>query len=212
MALSSARRAAEENSQAFYTLLSSNIEILLQGRYFLEALSEDDYSQKFSSELSSSIGEHFRHLLDVFYALRSACDISLIQKGFFRENMGFENAVPGNSPVVDYNFRRRNSDLESSRDKALLELQDSIAWHEKLRDCADTFSSRFLLTVVSEVSICSQQSVSCESNLTRELVFVALHAIHHYALIKVISLRKNLPLPENFGIAPATASYLRKQN
>ena len=49
-----------------------------------------------------------------------------------------------------------------------------------------------------------------ESSLGRELVFVASHAVHHYALLAAHLRQLGLPVPEGFGLAPATVAHARR--
>ena len=43
-----------------------------------------------------------------------------------------------------------------------------------------------------------------ESNIGRELAYCVGHAIHHYAIIQLISSHLGVEVPEEFGIAPST--------
>ncbi|CAG8564781.1 9384_t:CDS:2 [Ambispora gerdemannii] len=45
----------------------------------------------------------------------------------------------------------------------------------------------------------------------RELWFCCLHAIHHYALIRVICCEQNIPCPDEFGVAPSTLKRFRSR-
>jgi hypothetical protein len=67
-----------------------------------------------------------------------------------------------------------------------------------------------MLTLSTEVSVHEQKVESVPTSLARELVFVGSHAVHHYAMIAQISHHPGKALPSSFGIAPATATYLRK--
>lgn len=71
--------------------------------------------------------------------------------------------------------------------------------------------ARRVVRVKSEISLQKSASVTLESSLMRELVFVGSHTVHHYALIKVIANDQGLQVSSNFGIAPATASFLRNE-
>ena len=66
----------------------------------------------------------------------------------------------------------------------------------------------------SEVTLSETQSCEMTSSLEREFTFAALHATHHFAMAKVtISLldQECEGVDENFGIAPATLTYLKGQ-
>ncbi|MEH6452764.1 MAG: hypothetical protein V7782_06940 [Psychromonas sp.] len=43
------------------------------------------------------------------------------------------------------------------------------------------------------------------------MVFISSHAIHHYAMIAQIAKAQQQTIPEYFGVAPATASFMRAE-
>jgi hypothetical protein len=49
---------------------------------------------------------------------------------------------------------------------------------------------------------------SVESNFAREIMFCVGHAIHHYAIVKLLCAGSAIPLPYEFGIAPSTLKHL----
>jgi hypothetical protein len=46
------------------------------------------------------------------------------------------------------------------------------------------------------------------SNLAREVMFCVGHAIHHYALLKLLCAGEGVNLPYEFGVAPSTLKHL----
>lgn len=78
----------------------------------LEALSTDQYCAKPSSPFKSSIGEHFRHILDHYHALM----------------LGM------NAGHVDYNQRTRQSNVETSLEIAVSNWQQINNWLDTLED------------------------------------------------------------------------------
>jgi len=64
--------------------------------------------------------------------------------------------------------------------------------------------------VTSEIDITDTKSATCESTLERELVFASSHAIHHYALVRIICALQDKSIPEFFGYAPATITHINK--
>lgn len=163
--------------------IQSNIEALTQGAELLEALSEHSYTHKALPYVQSSIGEHFRHIFDLYLALINQQSIGL----------------------VDYDNRRRGAPLETDLAVAKAELQQIAEWLNK-------FDQQLLdkpIKVQSEASISSQQVCEITSTFRRELLFVSSHTIHHFALIKVITVCCDIETSEQLGYAPATATYLR---
>lgn len=48
------------------------------------------------------------------------------------------------------------------------------------------------------------------SSLARELLFLASHAVHHYAVIKMHCAAQGISLGEDFGKAPSTVRHARQ--
>lgn len=160
--------------------IHSCLETLEQGREFLSGIEDEHYTYIAEPYVSSSIGQHFRHWLDIFHALRAA------------------------PQTVDYNQRRRGHPVESSRQVALNEIESLIEWLE-----ADDLAPKDEIEVVTEVSLSQAEICTFNSTLERELVFAALHANHHFAMAKVVTSLLDVETSSAFGIAPATATFLR---
>ena len=169
---------------SFSPSIQGAVEILNQGQEFLLAISDSDYLTRAKPHVSSSIGEHTRHTLDLFHAL-------ILQ----------ENAT------IDYNTRRRGHPVEFDRSIALKEIQYVINWLERL----DHDDLKAPITVQTEVSMDTQVLANLPSTLEREITFAALHANHHYAMIKVITTFLDVETCNTFGYAPTTNSFLREQ-
>jgi hypothetical protein len=166
------------------------IETLEQGYKCLRHLSDEQYLASAKPHVTSSIGEHFRHLLDLFHALYDAHSRSARIKG---------------NQVIDYNFRRRGHEVEVSRKLAMKELTHFTKWLE-------TISEREIkapVNLLTEVSLTQTEARLMTSTLERELTFSALHANHHYAMAKVTISLLDLVVSDDFGLAPTTLSYLR---
>ncbi|MGF1752528.1 DinB family protein [Vibrio makurazakiensis] len=160
------------------------IDILNQGEQFLSGISDQDYNYKAMPHVDSSIGEHFRHTLDLFHAL-------ILQE----------------SNQINYNARRRGHSVETDKSVAIKELHYIATWLKQLEpNMLDE-----LITIETEVSLNSQVSQSMTSSVGREITFAALHANHHYAMMKVIATFLETPVTSTFGYAPTTTSYLRGQ-
>lgn len=168
---------------ALDSCVTGNMDVIEQGIALLGSLSDDDYQYVAAPYVNSSIGEHFRHSLDLYCSLMN------------EKQTG----------VIDYDFRRRGASVEACRTTALRELEHIKQWLLALRS-SDIYRH---VEVKTEVSLHQQYSEQLTSSMARELIFVAAHAIHHYALIRVSALCCNAEVSAEFGIAPATASYLR---
>ncbi|BFM49796.1 hypothetical protein [Marinomonas sp. THO17] len=164
------------------------IDTLEQGRNFLSDLTDEMYQGTAKPYVDSSIGEHFRHLLDMYQVLL------VMGTGGLDKNL------------IDYNQRRRGHLVESCRYQAILETEQLIDRLEKL-ELNDIKQS---VQVLSEVSVCGCQSAAMSSTLERELTFVSLHANHHFAMTKVVVNLLGGQTQYDFGYAAATLSYMRK--
>ncbi|MCL9783309.1 DinB family protein [Vibrio sp. S4M6] len=159
------------------------IETLEQGFLFLDALPEKDYSVIVAPQFSSSIGQHFRHLLDIFHSL-----------GKSRQ-------------LIDYNQRRRGHEVETSITTAMSELEVVIQWLQQKQE-PELLEP---VTIITEVSVKQTETSTMSSTLIREITFASLHATHHYAMAKVISQFLGNATCSGFGVAPATATFIREQ-
>lgn len=179
------------NYDAMQSVLKGNIEALDQGVQLLNSLSDEQYKHIAAPYVSSSIGQHFRHVVDMFLAI--------------------VNRVEGDP--IDFDERRRGAEIETRRTVALEELQEVRRWMCSIVQRADLMVVMSeCLGVKTEVTLKETESVQIESTLARELIFAGSHAVHHYALIGVIAKLQGVSLSADLGVAPATASHLRAVN
>lgn len=165
-------------------IVAGNIEALEQVVYLLENLTDEQYSYIPHPYIASSIGSHIRHLIDMYYAISK------------RDN---------HFQLIDYDTRRRGSEIEEDRSLAIQELRLLIDWMNQL--ATDHFDEPVMIS--SEVMLQEKLAVKIPSNLARELAFVGSHALHHFALIAVIARLQDINVDDHFGIAPATITYMR---
>jgi hypothetical protein len=164
-------------------VISGCIDELTKGVTLLNLINDSDYIHLALPYVESSIGEHFRHILDLFQAL--------IKK---------EPTEP-----INYNVRRRGHPIEKNKDIAITELNDTIDWltHFPIEQLTSQVS------LITEVCPYKKQDHIMLSSIEREITFASLHASHHYALIKVITLSIGINTQSTFGFAPTTTTYLR---
>ncbi|KAG0140803.1 hypothetical protein CROQUDRAFT_26600, partial [Cronartium quercuum f. sp. fusiforme G11] len=127
----------------------------------------------------STVGKHLRHLHDHFrILLDAACSSDL---------------------KLDYDSRRRNVPMETSVTVALSEF---IMLRDRLLQQTQRLPSSELPL---RLSATTPHQLTFDTSFGRELWFASLHAIHHYALIRVIVTGElGLELPSEFGLAPST--------
>jgi hypothetical protein len=160
-------------------------DVLQQGGIFLDRIGDETYSRRLEGEFAASLGAHYRHVLDHFLCLAEG-----IRTG-----------------QVNYDERRRNPQLESSVKcarlvtEALIDEFGSLS-HELLqREC----------TVRYSVVYGESKGEAVSSNLAREVMFCVGHAIHHYAILRLLCAAAGVKLPYEFGIAPSTLKHLETE-
>lgn len=166
-------------------VVKGNLETIQQAQGLLDSLDDSSYCHICTPHINSSIGQHIRHIIDNYL---------VIVNGFSKKH-------------IDYNLRRRGAKVETCLTTAKQELNNIKQWLLTLSQEALATP----VTIVSEVCLEEEQSDHLVSSLHRELIFVASHCIHHMALIGVAVKLQNLETPKHFGLAPATATYVRQQ-
>ncbi|WP_428656944.1 DinB family protein [Runella sp.] len=114
----------------------------------------------------------------------------------------FEQAPHG---FVDYDARNRNMRLEN--DPAF-----SLSFIHTLEESLTKAIPQTPITL--KTSFLGNESEHIQTSWARELVYMAEHAIHHFAVIK-IALREQFPeitLPAHFGVAYSTIKYRESVN
>lgn len=144
---------------------------------FINALTDEQFTTS-PGNGASPVGKHFRHILDHF-----TCIIDGMEEG-----------------VINYENRRRGSNLESNRLSAIVEFERVQAWIDSL----SPVQSGKAVTVICDVGVGETAIASVPSSIGRELMFATSHATHHYALIK--NLVKGIETEAHFGIAPSTVN------
>ncbi len=166
-------------------VIHSNVEILDQLSGFIEGLDESVYVKVSKPLFESSIGQHLRHILDIFQALMKET----------------------NPTFVDYDLRRRGIPLETDPQAGLDELEEVTQWLKSLDP--STFDQP--LQISTEVSLSSEETAKLNSSLGRELCFASSHLTHHLALMVVHAKLLGMEIDSKLGVAPSTATFMREQ-
>jgi hypothetical protein len=164
------------------SLTSSVRDVLEQGLLFLDRVSDEVYAQQLEGVFTGSLGAHYRHVLDHFLCLSGG-----IRTG-----------------EVNYDHRRRSPHLENSIVQARLV---TGALMDEFRDLPQQVLRRECL-VTYRVGYGERNEEAIASNVAREVMFCVGHAIHHYAILKLLCAEAGISLPYEFGIAPSTLKHL----
>jgi hypothetical protein len=159
-------------------LVVASQDVLLQALGLLFNIWDATYSRMAEAPYRASIGGHYRHVLEHFQCL-------------------IRGIRPGE---INYDARERNPRLETEVTYA------TIATCDVLRAIKNYTEESFArpCKVVNCVSYGSGETSVMESNVGRELAYCVGHAIHHYAIIRLIGSHLGVEVPKEFGIAPST--------
>lgn len=152
---------------------------------FIESLDETDYQHLAKPWFSSSIGQHLRHIVDLYLALVNGAELK----------------------SIDYDAKRRGSPIETSRDLGLSELVKIRVW---LCEISTEEMDQDIL-ISTETALSFQHLEVFKSSFGRELCFASSHLIHHLAIMGAIAKMSGVKVESNLGLAPATATYTREQ-
>lgn len=125
-------------------------------------------------------GPHLRHVIEHYEA--------------------FLYAVPG--APISYDARQRDAQLEQHVEVARKRLGALLTHLEQWNRAQDE-----TVTTLLRCGLDGSAVFESPSSVGRELMFLACHAIHHYALIQRTAVAVGLSLPEGFGKAPATVHH-----
>ena len=172
-----------------WSLNNAVISVLQQGCIFLHQVGDETYARPLEGTADgkpgSSLGAHYRHVLDHFLCLAEG-----IRTG-----------------QVNYDQRRRNPQVESSVTCARLATEGLI---DELGDLSPELLRRECAVVYS-VGYGETDAGGVKSNFAREVMFCVGHAIHHFAILRLLCAGVGVRLPYEFGIAPSTLKHLEAQ-
>jgi hypothetical protein len=134
-----------------------------------------------ASAYAYPIGAHLRHVIEHYEAL----------------------LLPNEPGVVDYDQRPRDRELQTNAGVAMRRLRALL---RRLNDCTDA-DIDVPVQVRGRGGLAGDFGFAVGSSVARELVFVASHAIHHYALLKPHCMQHRIPVCAEFGRAPSTLAH-----
>jgi uncharacterized damage-inducible protein DinB len=180
MNLSSYPETRQNPKQSTPGLVTAGREVLSQGLQLLETCREN-YSVVVNKPFSASIGQHYRHVVEHFQCL-------------------LEGATSGE---VNYDSRKRDSRIENATSDAMAATREVISAMESWTE--STLQER--CTTISTVGYDAHVPSRLPSYLGRELSYCIGHAIHHYAIIRLLCSHLSVEIPAEFGFAPSTLKF-----
>lgn len=154
--------------------------ILAQLEDVTEHIEVEDFVKPLESLSRATVGQHLRHTLEFFICLEEG------------EKSG----------VVNYDLRNHDKAIESDKFIAL----DFI---QRIKKFVNNISENKTLRFDVSYNPDSDESLSMDTNLYRELTYNLEHAVHHMAIMK-IGIREvapYIPVPSDFGVAVSTIRY-----
>jgi len=152
----------------------------------LESITDEQYKTPVDNTFNASIGGHYRHCIEHFETL-------------LQTKIGEE---------INYDARPRNITLETSREYALEHTRSLI---RGLSESSRESELQSTILVRCKVSYQGDTSPVAPASFARELMYVIVHAIHHFAFISVMCRFQDIPLPSGFGVAPSTVHHEQSQ-
>lgn len=161
----------------------SNSAALAELIHLLSCLPDNIYHQQslpYPQKKVSSIGAHCRHIIEFYHSF-------------------LKGAVSG---TINYDERARDVKLETDRLLALQEFQNIEQQLTKLMSSGLLTTAFYLQTQVD-----TKSTITIETTLERELVFLQSHSVHHQAMIALLMHCFELPVPKEFGVATSTRTH-----
>ncbi len=178
--LNSIEPAATSSRGELPELVAAAQGVLHQAQQLFLPLTDAKYSEVVPAPYRASIGQHYRHVLEHFQCL-------------------IRGSAAGE---VNYDARERNPRIEqevSYANRATEEVLRAVrGWTAGTLDAP--------CRTVSSVGYGSEAS-QITSNLGRELSYCVGHAIHHYAIVRLLCSQLGVDVAPTFGYAPSTLNY-----
>ncbi len=166
------------------SLIEENRNQLLAGIGVLDQISLKHYllAEDSSSPWMSGVGKHFRHIID------------------------FYDRFIDQFPLVNYDLRNRDIEIETNKDVAINRIH-------QLREALFVFKNS---NIAEEIKLYqgdilnSKNEFIVSSSLGRELRYLIEHTVHHFAIITMFLKYYGYTVPAEFGIAQSTLDYEAK--
>ncbi len=166
-------------------LCTYNIELLKQMSGVIDLL-QQQASETFN--YAQAVGPHLRHVIEHYSALL--------------------NTVHGEGRCIDYDARERNLAIQNVPVVTLAKIQNLIDQFEALAAEPELQPDQPLQTRLRS-GLAGEREFIVSTTLARELLFLASHAVHHFALVGHYCNDAGVELGHDFGKAPSTIAFER---
>lgn len=152
----------------------------------LKQIDTEEYCRSLELFNGSSLGQHFRHILDFYNCLLN----------------GFTTGI------IDYALRDREANIENDTTAAI---QAFLIINQKVEQLNEQQTLQVKADFVGHDGV---MQPLVQSSVGRELMYAYDHALHHLAIVK-IGIKIALPhicLDKDIGVAPSTLRYKKTIN
>ncbi len=182
---------SEQLSQPKLLHWAYNYQLLQQAFTMLDSLSNIPAEEL---PFSRAIGPHLRHIVEHYEALLRAIDPH----------------SETNEIVIEYDVRQRDRSVEASIEAARERLHQLLYRFDTLQSLAFVQNPNLSVQVRLTVGLEGKHLVLTDSTLGRELLFVANHTFHHFALLVHYCREVGVELGQDFGKAPSTIAFEKR--
>lgn len=168
------------------TLLETNRSWLRQAAALVGSIDDTVYGTSPIGLEPHRAGGHLRHILEFYECFLDGCGRA----------------------YIDYDSRKRDARVETSRDAAQARIRDISARLELLQSLA--YDRRVWVKAEASEGDGILGNVLA-STIGRELQALSSHTVHHFALMAVALKGHGVTLPADFGVAPSTLRHQAKQ-
>ena len=157
-------------------MIAANLSLLEQARVLVAQLDDRQYGSMRGHH--SSAGAHLRHVIEHYQCFLAGLPVGR----------------------VDYDARHRDVTIESSTARAL-EVLGQLA---REFDQARGYPEHLAIDVQMRCAVDHPGDTWAGSTVGRELQFLVSHAVHHFALIRMLLEQDGVTIEPDFGLAPST--------
>jgi len=168
-------------------LVAACAQALEQGLALLERIDDRLYAETGGLPVQSGVGSHFRHCIDFYRSFLAGLA----------------------SGRIDYDRRERDVLVERDRAFAATRLRVLISELQQLPP--DGGEVGVLVSLEAESGESPELPGWRLSTVAREIQFLLSHTVHHYALVALVLRLQGFEPGEEFGVAPSTLKYRRRE-
>ena len=166
-------------------LVEHNVVSLRQAIATLEQIDDTTYRSSPPALAPHRVGGHVRHILE-FYEC-------------FLDGLEFSH--------VDYDARKRDESVETSRETALARIRLTIHRLEQLEKTRELRGDSIVWVRVEDAGYGRLDDAYMTSSVGRELQALNSHTVHHFALVAITLKALGHPIDRDFGTAPSTLRH-----